>query len=186
MAERRLAAATADVGVAVADLYPRFRLTGAAQLISTTLGNLFTGDSLQLTGQAQAMFPILDWGKRKGQVAQRKAQADEAYFAYQKIVLGALRDVEDALIRIRSEQERNHALQEGLADALRSVKVVEARHASGLVDYGAVLDARAQAISSRDQVILSDGALRRNMLALTKALGGGWEGLPLPSSVPNH
>jgi outer membrane protein TolC len=66
MAERQLAAATADIGVAVADLYPRFSLTGASQLISTALGNLFTGDSLQLTGQAQAMFPILDWGKRKG------------------------------------------------------------------------------------------------------------------------
>lgn len=180
MAERQLAAATADVGVAVASLYPRFTLTGAAQLISTALGNLFTGDSLQLSGQAQAMFPVLDWGKRKGQVAQRKAQADEAYYAYQKTVLGALRDVEDALIRIRSEQDRNHALQGGLADATRSAQVVESRYASGLVDYGAVLDARAQEISAHDAVIQSDGALRRDTLALAKALGGGWEGLPMP------
>lgn len=184
MAERQLAAATADVGVAVADLYPRFTLTGGAQLISTALGNLFTGDSLQLTGAAQAMFPILDWGKRKGQVAQRKAQADEAYYAYQKTVLTALRDVEDALIRIRSEQERNHALQGGLADATRASRVVEARYASGLVDYGAVLDARASEISAHDALIQSDGALRRDTLALTKALGGGWEGLPLPSVPP--
>lgn len=184
MAERQLAAATADIGVAVADLYPRFTLTGASQLISTALGNLFTGDSLQLTGQAQAMFPILDWGKRKGQVAQRKAQADEAYYAYQKAVLGALRDVEDALIRIRSEQERNHALQGGFADATRASQVVEARYASGLVDYGAVLDARAAEISAHDALIQSDGALRRDTLALTKALGGGWEGLSMPETPP--
>lgn len=182
MAERQLAAATADVGVAVADLYPRFSLTGASQLISTALGNLFTGDSLQLTGAAQAMFPILDWGKRKGQVAQRKAQADEAYYAYQKTVLAALRDVEDALIRIRSEQDRNHALQGGLADATRAAQVVEARYASGLVDYGVVLDAWASQISAHDALIQSDGALRRDTLALTKALGGGWEGLALPSA----
>jgi NodT family efflux transporter outer membrane factor (OMF) lipoprotein len=182
MAERQLAAATADVGVAVADLYPRFTLTGGAQLISTALGNLFTGDSLQLTGAAQAMFPVLDWGKRKATVRQRKAQAQEAYYAYQKTVLGALRDVEDALIRIRSEQERNLALQGGLADATRAVQVVQSRQASGLVDYSAVLDAQQQEITTRDSLIQSDGALRRDMLALTKALGGGWEGLPPPAN----
>ena len=103
-AERKLAAATADIGVAVADLYPRFSLTGMAQLISTALGNLFTGDSLQLTGAAKATFPLLDFGRRSGQVAIRRAQADEAYYSYQTTVLRALRDVEDALIRIRTEQ----------------------------------------------------------------------------------
>lgn len=185
MAERQLAAATADVGVAVADLYPRFSLTGAAQLISTSLGNLFTGDSLQLTGAAQAMFPVLDWGKRRAAVRQRKAQAEEAYYTYQKTVLAALRDVEDALIRIRSEQERNRALQGGLADATRARQVVQSRQTSGLVDYGAVLDAQQQEIAARDALIQSDGSLRRDMLALTKALGGGWEGLPLqPAQDP--
>lgn len=183
-AERQLAASTADIGVAVADLYPRFKLTGAAQLISTALGNLFTGDSLQLTGNAQAMFPILDWGRRKVQVAVRRAQADEAYYSYQKTVLGALRDVEDALIRIQTEQDRNRALKGGLADAGRSVQTVEARYASGLVDFGVVLDARQQLLSARDAVIQSDGTLRRNTLALYKALGGGWEGLPL--AEPKH
>jgi outer membrane protein TolC len=62
--------------------------------------------------------------------------------------------------------------------------VVEARYASGLVDYGAVLDARAAEISAHDALIQSDGALRRDTLALTKALGGGWEGLPMPEAPP--
>lgn len=178
-AERQLAASTADIGVAVADLYPKFKLTGAAQLISTALGNLFTGDSLQLTGNAQAMFPILDWGRRKGQVAIRRAQADEAYYSYQKTVLGALKDVEDALIRIRTERDRNRTLKDGLIDAARSVQTVEARYASGLVDFGEVLDARQQELSARDAVTQSNGTLRRDTLALYKALGGGWEGLKL-------
>lgn len=182
-AERQLAASTADIGVAVADLYPKFSLTGVAQLISTALSNLFTGDSLQLTGQAQAMFPVLDFGRRRGQVAVRKAQADEAYFRYQKTVLAALKDVEDALVRIRSEQDRNQALKGGLADAARSVQTVEARYASGLVDFSAVLDARQQELSARDAATQSDGALRRDTLALYKALGGGWEGLPVEQAA---
>lgn len=177
-AERNLAAATAEIGVAVADLYPRFSLTGVAQFISTALRNLFTGDSLQLSGQANAMFPVLDFGRRSGQVAVRRAQADEAYYAYQRTVLGALRDVENALVRISTESERNAALGRGVADALRAAQAVEARYQSGLVDFGAVLDARQAVLSDRDQLAQSDGALRRNLLALYKALGGGWENAP--------
>ena len=181
-AERQLAAASADIGVAVADLYPRFSLTGMAQLISTALGNLFTADSAQLTGAAQAMFPVLDFGQRRGTVALRKAQADEAYVRYQQTVLGALRDVEDALIRIRTEQARNAALRGGVADAERAVRAIEARYRTGLVDLTAVLDAQASVLSARDGLAQSDAQLRRDLLSLYKALGGGWEGMPAPAT----
>lgn len=178
-AERNLAAAIADIGVAVADLYPRFSLTGMAQLISTALSNLFTGDSLQLTGAANATFPLLDFGRRSGQVALRRAAADEAYAQYRRTVLSALRDVEDALIRIRTEQDRRTSLAAGLSDAQRAVGSVEARWRSGLTDFGDVLAARQSVISAEDQVAQSDSLLRRDLLSLYKALGGGWEDLPL-------
>ncbi|WP_174274975.1 TolC family protein, partial [Sphingomonas bacterium] len=183
-AERRLAAATADIGVAVADLFPRLSLTGMTQLISTALGNLFTADSLQVTAAAQATFPLLDFGRRTAQVSLRRAQADEAYHQYQRIVLGALRDVEDALIRIRAEQQRNDALKAGLADSGRAVRAVEARYTSGLIDFGAVLDARQSLLQNQDQVAQSDGMLRRDLTSLYKALGGGWEDLPLADADP--
>lgn len=185
-AERNLAAATADIGVAVADLYPRFSLTGMAQLISTALSNLFTGDSLQLTGAANATFPVLDFGRRKGQVAIRRAAADEAYAQYRRTVLMALRDVEDALIRIRTEQDRRSVLAAGLTDARRAVGSVEARWRTGLTDFGDVLAARQSVLSAEDQVAESNGNLRRDLLSLYKALGGGWEDLPLAVPAPGE
>lgn len=183
-AERNLAAATADIGVAVADLFPKLDLTGAAQLISTALGNLFSADSLQLTGAAKAMFPVLDFGRRRATVSLRRAQADEAYFQYKQTVLRAFKDVEDALIRVRTDQERVDALVGGLKDQSRSVETVEHRSQTGLVDYGEVLNARAAELQNRDQLADAQGQQRRDLLALHKALGGGWEGLPLPNAKP--
>ena len=177
-AERNLAAATADIGVAVADLYPRFSLTGLADLISTKLSNLFSSDSLQVNGTARATFPLLDFGRRKGMVAQRKAQADEAYYQYQQTVLGALKDVEDALIRIRTEQQRNAELRGGLADARRGLAAVEARYKTGLVDLTTVLGAQQSVLQDRDLLVQSDAQLRRDLVSLYKALGGGWESMP--------
>ena len=177
-AERNLAASTADIGVAVADLYPKFSLTGLADLISTKLSNLFSSDSLQVNGSAKASFPILDFGRRKGVVAQRKAQADEAYYQYQQTVLGALKDVEDALIRIRTEQQRNAQLRGGLADAERGLAAVDARYRTGLNDFTTVLNAQQSVLQDRDQLEQSDAQLRRDLVSLYKALGGGWEGMP--------
>ncbi|WP_294392947.1 efflux transporter outer membrane subunit [uncultured Sphingomonas sp.] len=184
-AERNLAAATADIGVAIADLYPRFSLTGMAQLISTSLSNLFSTNSLQLTGNAAATFPVLDFGRRSGAVAQRRAAADEAYQTYRQTVLTALRDVEDALVRIRTEQERREAIARGLADSCRAVAAVESRWRSGLIDFGDVLLARQAVFQSEDQLAQSEGALRRDLLSLHKALGGGWEDLRLDFPKPS-
>ena len=177
-AERNLAAATADIGVAVADLYPKFSLTGLADLISTRLSNLFSSDSLQVNGSAKATFPLLDFGRRKGVVAQRRAQADEAYYQYQQTVLQALKDVEDALIRIRTEQQRNAELRGGVADAERGFAAVQARYNTGLVDLTTELSAQQSVLQDRDQLVQSEAQLRRDLVSLYKALGGGWETMP--------
>jgi NodT family efflux transporter outer membrane factor (OMF) lipoprotein len=181
-AERNLAAATADVGVSVAELFPRLSLTAAPQLISTALSNLFSKDSIQLSGSAQATFPLLDFGRRRGEVAQRKAQADEVYFQYKKTVLGALREVEDALIRIRADDQRRQSLAAGLDDAAVSVRTVESRYAAGLTDFGDVLLARQALLSAQDGLATAEGDQRRDLVALYKALGGGWDGMPLRES----
>ena len=178
-AERNLAAATADVGVAVADLYPKFSLTGAAQLISTSLANFFSLNSLQVTANAGVSFPVLDFGRGKARVAQRKAAADEAYFQYQKVVLNALREVEDALIRIRADDQQRQSLAQGLADAQVAVCSVESRYRAGLTDYGDVLLARRATLSAQDGLAVAESAQRRDLVTLYKALGGGWENLPL-------
>ena len=178
-AERRLAGATADIGVAVADQFPKISLTGAVQLISTALSNLISTDSLQVSGNAGLQVPLLDFGRRSGAVAVRRAAADEAWFTYQRTVLGALRNVEDALIRLRTDQEQAKSLASGLADAQRGVAAVEARWRTGLTDYGDVLTARRSALAAEDGLATAQGAVRRDVVSLTKALGGGWQDLPL-------
>jgi len=174
-AERDLAAATADIGVAVADLYPRFTLTGMAQLISTTLGSLFEGDSLQLTGSGAAQFPLLDWGRRKSTVKIREEDRAQAYQRYRATVLQALRDVEDPLIQIAAERRRNAALQRAVVDAESSAKAAESQYRTGFVAQDTLLNAETQVLSAREQLVSSDAQLRQLTAALFKALGGGWE-----------
>jgi len=174
-AERRLAGATADIGVAVSDLYPKFSLTGMAQLISTGLGNLFTANSAQLTGSGAVNFPILDWGRRKATIASRKEDREQAYQSYRSTVLGALRDVEDALVRIDTEERRNVALKRGLDDAEATAHSVESQYRTGLVAQNALLDAQGSALQAREQLAGSDAQLRQQTAALFKALGGGWD-----------
>lgn len=173
-AERDLAAATADIGVAVADLYPRFSLTGVAQLISTSLGNLFSGNSLQLTGTGAAMFPILDFGKRKAAVTVRREQREQAYQSYRTTVLRALRDVEDALSQVDAERRRNVTFRQEVVDRETVVRAVEAQYRVGLVAQDSLLNAQNDVLTARENVAASDANIRQSTIALFKALGGGW------------
>jgi NodT family efflux transporter outer membrane factor (OMF) lipoprotein len=173
-AERNLAASTADIGVAVADLYPKFTLTGIAQLISTSLATLFAGDSLQLTGTGAATFPLLDWGKRKATVGVRKEQREQAYQEYRTAVLQGFRDVEDALTRIDAERRRNALLRQALADADRTAAADQARYQSGLVAQDTVINTQVDVLRARENLAGSDAQLRQLSVALFKAIGGGW------------
>lgn len=174
-AERRLAAATADIGVAVADLYPKFTLTGAAQLISSSLATLFSGDSIQLSGASGVSFPILDWGKRRASIGMRKEDREQAYLDYRKTVISGLRDVEDALAQIDTERRRNTTLRGALADSEASATSVEAQYKTGFVAQDALLDAQTDVLKAREQLAMSDAQLREYTAALFKALGGGWD-----------
>ena len=174
-AERDLAASTADIGVAVADLYPRFSLTGIGQLISTALGNLFSGDSLQLTASGAAQFPLVDWGRRKATVKSREEDREQAYLRYRSTVLQALRDVEDPLAQIAAERRRNAALQRAVADAQSSANAAESQYRTGFVAQDTVLNAETNVLTAREQLVNSDAQLRQLTVALFKALGGGWE-----------
>lgn len=174
-AERRLAAATADIGVAVADLYPKFNLTGMAEFLSTSLSTLIARDSIQASGVAGITFPLLDWGRRKATVGMRKEDREQAYLQYRTIVLGALRDVEDPLARLDAERRRNAALRRAVSDADRTARAVDAQYRTGLVAQNAPIDAQVTVLSAREQLVSSDAQLRQDTAALFKAIGGGWE-----------
>ena len=174
-AERQLAAATADIGVAVADLYPKFKLTGMAEFLSSSLASLLSRDSIQATGVAGVSFPLLDWGRRKATVGVRKEDREQAYLRYKATVLGALRDVEDPLARLDAERRRNASLLRAVADAEATAHAVDAQYRTGFVAQNSLIDAQVSVLSAREQLVASDAQLRQDTAALFKAIGGGWD-----------
>ncbi len=179
-AERQLAAATANIGVAVADLYPKFNLMGVGELLSTSLVTLFQRNSIQTTIDAAVSVPILDGGAKRASVRGAEAARDEAYAKYQKAVLGAVRDVDDALIAYTAEQRRNAELRRGVATAGISIRLARAQFDAGLVDFTDVLNAQGALLTNRNTLAQSDALLLTDLSRLYKALGGGWE--PVPKS----
>jgi outer membrane protein TolC len=173
-AERRLAAATADIGVATADLYPKFSLTGALQLVSRSLATLLESDSLVANGAGRLSVPLLGGSKRET-VALREAQAQEALLAYQAAVLGALREVEDALTRLAADRRKVGELRASAAAAEDAADTARVRQRNGLVPMAEVLQARRTWLADRDALAQAEAAAAQDEVALYKALGGGWD-----------
>ena len=181
VAERDLAAATADIGVAVADLYPRISLTAAPALVSTALGSLLEWGSRSFSAGAALDWPLFDGGRRRANVEVRNARQELAMITYRKSVLTALQDVEDALGRVEGDRRRLAELEQAQLGAARAEEIARTRYRGGLVAYSDVLLAQARRLKLEDQVIETRGALARDSVALFKALGGGWTELGVQS-----
>lgn len=173
-AEREVAAATADIGVAVADLYPRISLTAAPALVSTALGTLLAWGSRSFAAGAALDWPLFDGGRRRANVEVRNARQEQAMLAYRKAVLTALQDVEDALSRVDGDRRQLDELEKARSAALRAEEIARSRHSGGLVPLTEALLAQELRLSLESQLIQSRGALARDTVALVKALGGGW------------
>lgn len=173
-AERELAASTADIGVAVADLYPRFSLTAAPALVSTALGSFLEWGSRGFSAGAALDWPIFDGGRRRANIEVRNARQEQAMIAYRKAVLAGLRDVEDSLGNVSGHRQRFAELEQAHATAARAEEIARTRYRGGLVTLSDVLQAQARRLSLEEQLIETRGALGRDTVALVKALGGGW------------
>lgn len=169
-----MAAATADIGVAVADLYPRFSLTAAPALVSTALGSLLDWGSRSFSAGAALDWPIFDGGRRRANVEIRNARQEQAMIAYRKAVLIGLQDVEDALGRVDGDRRQLLELQQAHVTATRAEEIARTRYRGGLVTLTDVLQAQARRLSLEEQLIEARGILARDTVALVKALGGGW------------
>jgi NodT family efflux transporter outer membrane factor (OMF) lipoprotein len=174
-AERQLAAATADVGVATADLYPKITLTGALQLASRSLTSLLEADSRQDNVSGRLSLPLLDRGRLRATVRLRQAQADEAAIAYRKTVFGALRDVEDALARLDADRRRLERTQASARSARDDADSAAVRYRNGLIPAGEMLGARRTWQAAQDAQVQVEAATAQDVIALYKALGGGWD-----------
>ncbi len=182
VAERSLAAATADVGVAVGDLYPQINLTGSADLISQSLKNLVSGNSIQTSLTAALVEHVFDGGRIRANISAKKEARVQAYLAYQKAVLTALKDVEDALSRYGSEERRNAQLRASAEAARVAFDMANDRYKSGLSDFINVLQTEAALYTAESQLAESDGLVDQDLVSLEKALGGGWKETPAARS----
>jgi NodT family efflux transporter outer membrane factor (OMF) lipoprotein len=174
-AERQLAASTADVGVAAADLYPKITLTGALQLASRSLSSILDTDSRQDNVSGRISLPLLDRGRLRATVRLREAEADEAAITYRKTVFGALRDVEDALTRLDADRRRLEQLQASARSARDDADSAAARYRNGLIPAGDMLSARQGWQAAEDAQVQAEAAAAQDVAALYKALGGGWD-----------
>ena len=173
-AERELAAATADIGVAVADLYPRISLTAAPTLVSTALGSLLEWGSRAFTAGGALDWPLFDGGRRRANVEVHSSRGEQALIAYRKAILNALQEVEDALSRVEGDRGRLQQLEGALIGARAAEDLAESRYRGGLVTYSDVLVAQGRRLSLEEELIEARGALAQDTVALVKALGGGW------------
>lgn len=173
--ERQLAAQTAEIGVATRDLYPRFFITGAAGLQSVHASDFFDWESRALSVGPSVSWQILSGGRIRANIALQTATQQELLAAYQAAVLQAFQDVEDALVAFSHEQATRAELQEAVRANQRAADLARQAYAQGLTDFLTVLVAEQNVFSSQDTLAQTERDVALQLVALYKAVGGGWE-----------
>jgi multidrug efflux system outer membrane protein len=174
-AERQLAAATANIGVATADLYPKLTLTGQLGLESLSLKTLADASSRFWSFGPTISWRIFDAGQILSNIRINDARAQEALISYRKAVLQSLQDVENTLVAYDREQVRRRALHQAVESSQRAVKLATQLNSTGLVDFLNVLTAQQTLYMSQSQLAISEQTVSTDLVAVYKALGGGWE-----------
>jgi NodT family efflux transporter outer membrane factor (OMF) lipoprotein len=174
-AERRLAAATADIGVATADLFPKFSLSGLLGLQSKSLSDLIRSGSRYWSIGPTISLSLFDQGKNRAAIEIRNARRDQALAEYESAVLNALGEVETALVTFSQEQETLRILEEAVISGEKAVKIANGLYEAGLSDFLHVLQSERALYQSQDQLVLSEQRLALSLVAIFKALGGGWQ-----------
>lgn len=181
-AEAQLHAATANIGVATASFYPSVTLTGSVGLQALNLDHAFDLNSRQYSFGPGITIPIFQGGQLRAQLHLSEAQQQEAAVNYQKTVLSAWHDVDNALTAYQAEQARREQLTQAVAENRRALGLAQSRYQQGVADFLTVLDAERSLLASQQQLADSTTTVSGNLVSLYKALGGGWENdLPLPA-----
>lgn len=183
-AERRLAAASARLGVATADLYPKFSLLGTVGLASVAAGDFFNGASTLWSVGPSMTWPIFQGGRIAATIKVRDAQQQEALIAYRRAILNGIEDVENAIAAYRHEQARRATLARAVDSEQRAAGFARGRYTAGLTDYRDVLDAQRSQFLLQSELARQDTAVSLDLVALYKALGGGWNAAIQPDNKP--
>jgi outer membrane protein TolC len=173
-AERRLAGATARIGIATADLYPKIELKGFIGGVSTEPDQIATNK-----GIAWGLGPAISWtfpnqAGPRARVRQAKAAAVAALASFDAVVLQALKETEQALALYRSELDHRHALTDAQNRAQKAFDIAHGQFIAGAVSDLDLLTSEQQLIATDAAVAASDATLVQDQIAVFKALGGGW------------
>jgi len=173
-AERRLAAHTARIGIATADLYPRITLGGSIGSSGSDIGDILTGGPFRWL-----LAPLLSWAfpnqePARARIEAAEAETKEALASFDGTVLLALEETETALSNYARSLERRAALQSATQQAERAARIISVQQQEGAINSLARLDAERTLADIRAQLAAQDGTVSRSQIDLFRALGGGW------------
>ncbi|HEY1312392.1 MAG TPA: TolC family protein, partial [Steroidobacteraceae bacterium] len=185
-AERQLAAATARVGVATADLFPRVNVTGFIGFLSGDVGRLFSTTS-DNNARAWSIAPTVSWaafdmGSVRARLHASEAQSDAAAANYEKVVLTALEDTENSFLAYSARQTQLKSLSEQAQASRRAAELADTQYREGVADFLVLLDAQRTQLDAEDSVAQAETAVNVSVVAIYKALGG--VGQPLNDAAP--
>jgi multidrug efflux system outer membrane protein len=179
-AEQRLAGATARIGVAVGDLFPKVTLTGSFGYVAPTFGEFGQRDAKSYSVGPGISWAAFDLGRVRARISSARAQTDAALATYEGAVLNALETTEDALISYGRSQSRRDALQLAAAASDKAADLARQRFEGGLIDFLEVLDAERTALSADLLLSQSRTDAATSLVAVYKAVGAGWDIHPGP------
>lgn len=189
-AEREVAAQSARIGIATAELYPSLRLNGYVGFWAEDFNELFNGDSFTGSFMPQFSWNVLNYGRISNNIVAQDARLQSTALVYQQTVLRAGQEVENAVTRFLQAQRQARFLERSVADAQRAVELVQIQFEAGSTDFNRVYNLQAFLTSQQDQLAQAQGNIALNMVAIYKALGGGWrcflqcQGMPAPCAAP--
>ena len=179
--ERSVAAANAQIGVQTAAYFPSLNLTGSGNFSSTELGNLFNASSFFYSLGASAAETLIDFGARRGRVAQARAAYDQTVANYRQTVLNALQQVEDDLAAQRVYKRELDLRRAAAEDASAAEVIARNQYNAGQVDFTTVVVAQTNALNARTSELQIEASQRATAVDLIAALGGGWNASELPA-----
>ena len=173
-AERQLAAQTALIGVATADLYPNFSLRGFVGLQSKSSGNLFDSNSKMWGLSTPVNWSIFSGGKVRGNIRVQEERAEQALLSYRQSILKALEEVESSILAFNQEQIRLEALQSAVKATIEAVHLVLVQYNTGLTEFNNVMMMQRNLLQLQDQLVKSEAKHIVYLITIYKAMGGGW------------
>jgi multidrug efflux system outer membrane protein len=173
-AEARIHAASARIGVAAAELFPKFTIAGSIGYQSTDSSTLFDAPSRFWSFGPSAVWHLFATGRLRANVDVQKALQEQEVITYRQTVLNALQEVENALVASTTEQIHRQSLAAAVAANRKAVMLAEKLYTEGLTDFINVLQAQQALYSTENALVQSTAAVSTDLVALYKALGGGW------------